>query len=164
MGAIVDASVADEVFGSNRTEAGERFFNWIDEGKGILMIGGSMLQELDKTSYRRKEIRKWIRQAILAGNVREIKELTASTERLRDKGGFKSNDPHVLALALASGARLLYSNDKTLQQDFRTKELIDRPRGKVYSTKDKDRQFRKKHRNLLLGLQNKELCGLPRAE
>ena len=34
MGAIVDAGVADEVFGSNRSEAGKHFFDWIDAGKG----------------------------------------------------------------------------------------------------------------------------------
>ena len=91
MGAIVDASVADEVFGSNRPEAGEEFFNWIDAGKGVLMIGGKILQELEKTSFRKTKIKKWIRQAILAGNVREIKELKidALTTKLRDKGGIQ---------------------------------------------------------------------------
>lgn len=164
MGAIVDASVANEVFGSNRTEAGEQFFNWIATGKGVLMIGGKILQEFNKTSYKRREIKKWIRQAILAGNVREVQELkvNALTASLWDNREFKSNDPHVLALAQASGARLLYSNDKTLQRDFKNKRLIDQPRGKVYSTnEDKDRKFQEKHKSLLLELENGNLCGTP---
>lgn len=164
MGAIVDASVVDEVFGSNRTEAGEQFFNWIAAGKGILMVGGKILREFDQTSYKRRGIKRWVRQAILAGNVREVQELKINTltASLWDNRVFKSNDPHVLALAQASGARLLYCNDKTLQQDFKNKKLIDQPRGKVYSTNEyKDRKFQEKHKILLLELENGNLCGTP---
>ena len=42
--------------------------------------------------------------------------------------------PHVLALAQVSGARLLYSNDQTLQRDFKNSKLIKNPRGNVYTT------------------------------
>ena len=44
----------------------------------------------------------------------------------------KSNDIHILALARASGARLLYTGDKALMADFKKKAIID-PRGKIYS-------------------------------
>lgn len=44
-----------------------------------------------------------------------------------------SNDPHVLALARATGVRLLYTGDGDLARDFTDKRFIDRPRGKVYS-------------------------------
>lgn len=46
----------------------------------------------------------------------------------------QSDDPHILALAVVSGARLLYSNDRLLQHDFKNLALINQPRGKVYST------------------------------
>ena len=46
----------------------------------------------------------------------------------------QSDDPHILALAVVSGARLLYSNDRLLQHDFKNPALINQPRGKVYST------------------------------
>ena len=39
---------------------------------------------------------------------------------LQDAGACQSNDLHVLALAQVSGARLLYSNDLSLHQDFET--------------------------------------------
>ncbi len=61
-------------------------------------------------------------------------EIHARTQELQNEGKCASNDLHVLALAQASGARLLYSNDRALQRDFKNKNLIDRPRGKVYST------------------------------
>lgn len=160
MGAIIDANVADEVFGSNRCEAGKQFFDWVDAGKGVLMIGGGILQEFDKTSFGKRKIKEWIRQAVLAGNVREFKEpkINTLTKKLLDEKKCKSDDPHVLALAQASGARLLYSNDKKLQQDFKSKELIDQPRGKIYSTGNGDKKFQRKHKRLLLELQNKQLC------
>ena len=45
----------------------------------------------------------------------------------------KSNDPHILALARASGARLVYTGDGKLIADFKNKRLIDGPRGKIYT-------------------------------
>ena len=58
----------------------------------------------------------------------------ADDERaLRAGGDMRSNDPHVLALARASGARLLYAGDKKLMDDFKDKRFIDQPRGQVYS-------------------------------
>ena len=45
----------------------------------------------------------------------------------------RSDDPHVLALARTAGVRLLYTGDRDLMADFKNKELIDRPRGRVYT-------------------------------
>ena len=43
-----------------------------------------------------------------------------------------SDDPHVIALARVSGARLLCTLDQGLHCDFRDKNLIAKPRGYVY--------------------------------
>jgi len=60
----------------------------------------------------------------------------------------------IVALAQVSGARLLYSNDRNLQQDFGNKAFIDKPRGKVCSTLESG-DLTKVHKGLLL---NKGLC------
>ena len=60
----------------------------------------------------------------------------------------RSNDQHVIALAQVSGARLLYSDDGDLHEDFKNNRLINRPRGVVYSTKNGD-NLTPAHRNLL---------------
>lgn len=52
---------------------------------------------------------------------------------LQGTGQLRSNDPHILALARASGARLLYTADKDLIADFKNPRIVSRPRGKVYS-------------------------------
>lgn len=61
-------------------------------------------------------------------------ERFANDERtLRARADLHSDDPHVLALARATGVRLLYTSDRNLKDDFKRKDLIDRPRGSVYS-------------------------------
>ena len=151
MCAILDASVADEVFCPNRPEAGVEFFNWIQDRIGRLVVGGKLLEELNRTS-----VREWARQALNAGLIRSVSasEVDTMTETLRNEGSCSSDDPHVIALARVSGARLLYSNDKKLQRDFKNKTLIDGPRGKVYSTL-KDQSFTNSHRQIL---RRKDLC------
>ena len=151
MCAIIDANVAHEVFGLNRPEAGVEFFNWITQ-RGRLVVGGQLLEELNKTRTR-----EWAKQGINAGLIRSMGEsdVNIRTEELRRERKYRSDDPHVLALAQISGARLLYSNDAKLQQDFKNKSLIDSPRGKVYSTRLQNKDFRSSHKQLL---EKRDLC------
>ena len=96
---------------------------------GQLVIGGKLRSELADFIPP-----KWLRQAILAGWVRQesddvVDKLSGELEQ-----DCRSNDPHIIALARLSGTRLLYSNDRALQKDFKDKNLIDRPRGTVFTT------------------------------
>ena len=146
MCAIVDANIASEVFGANTCPASEKFLEWVNKGRGRLVVGGKLLEELEKLSG----FREWSQNARLAGIVRTANEDTvnARAEQIRDAGTCQSDDPHVIALAQISGARLLYSNDKALHQDFKRKILVDSPRGKVYSTVE-DKSFKQVHQKLL---------------
>lgn len=149
MCAILDANVVHEVFGRNRSEAGKKFFDWIMERSGRLIVSGKLREELNKTPFR-----KWMREALRTGFLKREYEsaVEARTRELRREGEY--SDPHVLALAQVSGARLLYSNDAALQKDFKSKHLIDKPRGKVYSTLE-SKSFQCAHERLLA---NKNLC------
>lgn len=149
MCAIVDADVADQVFGQgDRPEAGREFFEWLNTGRGRMVTGGENLRELSRTSAE-----KWMQGAIAAGRV-QILEKTKIDDKASDlEIACVSNDPHVVALAQISGARLLYSNDRCLHQDFRNKALVDQPRGSIYSTNKSD-TFDRRLRVLL----NKSLC------
>lgn len=155
MCAIVDANVVSEVFGSNLPPAGEKFFDWLNQGSGRLIVGGKLLEELEQGSA---DFRRWGREAQLAGRmiIANKSEVDARTEQIQREGAIRSDDPHVIALAQESRARLLYSNDGNLQQDFKNKSLIDDPRGKVYSTSG-DGSFLPRHDRLL---KNKKLCRL----
>ena len=153
MCAILDANVAGQVFGADRPAAGQAFFEWIDSGRGRLVVGGKLRRELDGN----RAFRDWRLQAVLAGRIRLLndEEVDGRARQLKQEGKCRSDDEHVVAVALLGGARLLYSNDDALQKDFGNKDLIDRPRGKVYSTQ-RHNHLRPEHRRLLA---NRNLCG-----
>ena len=147
MCAIVDANVVSEVFGSNLSPAGDRFFNWLNRGSGLLVVGGKVLEELEASS---PNFRRWGQEAQLAGRIRILNRtiIDERTAQLQNDAAIKSDDPHVIALAQVSGARLLYTNDLDLQRDFKNKMLIDEPRGKVYST-GRGGNYQRRHARLL---------------
>lgn len=154
MCAIVNANVANEVFGPNPTPAGERFFNWINKGSNRLVVGGKLLSELETGSPL---FRNWASEVARSGNMKILNEgrILEMTDQIEQERRHTSDDPHVLAVARLSGARLLYSNDADLQRDFKNKRLIDDPRGKVYSTTRENKDFTITHRRLL---RRKDLC------
>lgn len=147
MCAIVDANIANEVFGPHPTPAGEKFLDWVDGGSHRLVVGGKLLGELAKSS---QDFRKWMSRAMRTGKMKVLdkNKVSTRTDRIEQERLHTSNDPHVLALAQLSGARLLYSNDAKLQQDFKNKDLIDRPQGNIYSTRQ-NKNFTMTHKRLL---------------
>lgn len=158
MCAIVDASVTFEVFGRKQTEAGRQFRRWLDGDRGKLVVGGRNLTELAHNG----NFERWFLEARrLTGRVQQVAgaRIEAQAAELRRTGLLKSKDEHVLALALASGARLLYSDDSNLNDDFLNPGIIQRPRGRVYTTpKSESGSFTPEHRKLL---ETKNLCGMP---
>lgn len=138
MCAILDNDVAHEVFSSKRnsiTFRGTVFLKWIEDGKSVLIVGGKLTKEL----YKTENARDWIKQGLLAGSVinEEVDEagvkLATRTSKLKQQGSCHSNDPHVIALAQISGARILYTKDGDLMKDFRNSALLN-PKGKIYSS------------------------------
>ncbi len=73
-------------------------------------------------------------------------------QRLRSTAICGSNDHHILALAIVSGARTLATDDNPLAADFRNKRIIDQPRGSIY-------RHPAKHRRLL---RHTSSCGIGR--
>ena len=148
MCAILDANVVHEVFGDSPSASGAAFLDWIEGGNGKLAVGGKLTREL--SSAGTTKFTRWLRQARLATRVIVIGEsrIARNIEILDEKDLCESNDRHVIAVAQISGARLLYSNDKSLQRDFKNKKLIDKPRGKIYET-SRDENFPDKHQQLL---------------
>ena len=154
MCAIIDSNIVHEIFGESRPEAGKKFLNWIESGKVQLVVGGTLFQELKGAS---QNFRKWTKSAFSTGKIiLENGERVMEREKeLQETKVCSSNDLHIIALAQLSGARLLYSNDKKLQQDFKNRQLINNPRGKIYSTNDGREAFSSGHKNLL---SRRDLC------
>ena len=152
MCAIVDTNVAYEVFDPNpeRPEAGRHFFNWLTSPRGQLVVGGDLLEELSGNSA----FLTWFRAAITSARVRRVANdvLAPHLDELASKT-CKSNDMHFLALAAASGARLLYTNDRALMDDFRDGAIIPNP-GRVYTT-GRSKSVTSTHKRLLA---RRDLC------
>ena len=147
MCAIIDNDVQHQVFNPKKqTPAGRYFLDWIDKRHGKLVIGGKLRREL----VEHDQFRKWFQQAILSSNVIQIDDQKVDdvAVRILKQHDLKSDDEHTLALAKISGARLLFTNDLQLQEDFANRAIIHSPRGKIYTTV-KFREVRKVHQDLL---------------
>ena len=156
MCAILDNSTRDEVFGNLPTDRGRFFFDWINQGQGRLAIGGTKLRtELGGSTQQPGSVnfRRWLPTAIRLGFVIQPDDddmVDAAADNLEAQGICLSDDPHVLALAQDTGARLLYSNDEALRQDFTNRAIIGGVRGKVYPNTD--------YREFLNDRRNRRLC------
>ena len=148
MCAIVDKNVIHRLFDPNRRQKGdELFFRWM-EGAGRIVIGGGVRSEF----YDHCKAKEWAQQVLVAGKIRELNyaKVNARTKELKKSNLCKSNDRHVIALAQLSGARLLYTLDKLLMEDFKNPALVNKPRGKIYKS-EKTKKL----------LEEKDLCPDP---
>ena len=133
MCAIVDNNVRDQVFGANsQSPAGRFFLAWLSDGRGKLVIGGQLLRELNDYG----DFKRWLRTAMARNTALAVDDgrVDAETETIRAGRVCRSDDEHILALARISGARLLFTNDRDLQDDFRDRRIIANPRGRIYTT------------------------------
>ena len=148
MCAIVDANVSHEVFAPGRqTEAGKFFYDWLMRPNGgIIVAGGSLLRELNHS----EPFRRFFGARLLTPRSRRISDADIADAELaiRAQGLCRSNDEHILALARISGARLLFTNDRDLQDDFRDRRIIAAPRGRIYTTLEHG-DVRRTHQDLL---------------
>ena len=148
--AILDADCVGEVFGREESEAGAEFLRWLLDGKLRLVSGGQAQEELRENN----EFRQWAAARppnlmVFSQSLIEPRK-TELDNRKRTFGDVRSNDTHVLALALISGSRLLYSRDKALRADFEDASIILGPWGQLYNEGAKDR-LDDRHRQRLSG-------------
>lgn len=97
-----------------------------------LVLGGRLEDEY----YGHHRLKKVFLELIRAGRLVKFPRPVVDTEENHIARNFiiRSNDPHVLALARISGARILCSRDQPLHADFTDKRLVDNPRGKVWQS------------------------------
>ena len=114
--------------------------DWLNKGRGKVVYSTGGKFEKDINEFARNTLNELTR----GGKAKLIpqQQLKSDISRLEKDSNYESNDAHVLALAVVSGARLLYTEDKALRDDFKKgkwkngKFIISNPRGKLYSSKD----------------------------
>ena len=156
MCAIVDINVAHQGLGRDRTEAGKFFFDWLLNG-GILVVGGSKFESEIKNDSR---FLRFVNERRQSGKVRQgIKsdEVDAEQNRLIGRNICESDDEHILALARVSDTRILFTNDDALQNDFRNPNIINNPRGQIYTTAVHT-DVRQVHRDRLSPRNVRQIC------
>ena len=152
MCAIIDNDVSHQVFGANPTGSGLFFREWLGRSNGgIIVAGGRLFRELiqNPNFQRFFEARQQAGRAIRIPDA-EVDAAEAELQTIDTR----SNDKHVLALARVSGARLLFTNDRALQDDFRNTSIIPGTRGRVYTAVERT-DIRRTHRDLL---RRNDLC------
>ena len=154
MCAIVDTNVYHEVFSTgSQSNAGKYFYDWLmRRNGGTFVSGGEHLRELNRIA----DFKRVFAERLQAGRARRIPDdlVDTETETVRSEGLHRSNDEHVLALARVSGARLLFTNDDDLQDDFRDRQIVSGTRGLVYTT-GQSKDVSNTHRSLL---RRRDLC------
>jgi hypothetical protein len=70
-----------------------------------------------------------------AGRAQSARDDVVDAEQavVEELGHCTSDDPHILALARVTGARLLATMDGDLTTDFKNPSIVNKPRGKVYT-------------------------------
>ena len=127
---IVDASVAGLVFSIPYQVDFAPLWRWLIEKDGKLVYGGQLAKELGRLPKAKR---------ILAELKSEGRALLCPRQKVDEEekevhklGLCRSDDPHVIALARVSGARVLCTNDGDLEVDFKNRQLVPAPRGTIY--------------------------------
>lgn len=118
-----------------------------------MVVGGKLLKELKVNS----NFQQWYGQALgrqlaISTTAENDMDMESIIEDLVQQNSCASDDYHILALAKATGARLLYTQDKKLISDF--KEIV---KGKVYPSGNSKNA--KRNRNRIHN--EKNLCVTP---
>ena len=126
---IIETNCVADVFREPTSPAFEPIFKWIIDKGGVLVTGGDNQREIFNVGSARITILNWFR----LGRAHIIPDVDSKATSLSFDPNIRSNDFHVLALALLSGARVLCSTgDGDLCRDFKNIKVIPRPRGRIY--------------------------------
>lgn len=128
---IVDANCAVETLCANPSKAFGPVNQALIKKNAVMVMGGTKL----RNEYMKlAAVWRFIVSLDRAGKAVACSDaaVDALQKKLEDSGTLQSDDPHIIALAIISGARLLCSKDKNLHKDFRSQKLIKDPRGNVY--------------------------------
>ena len=129
---IIDRNKHGQFLREQPTEDMQPVFDWISKrgGKLVYSTGGIFTKEFfGKARTRMEDYRQ-------AGKAKLIpyQEVEEKLNNL-DRDLLKSDDPHIIALALASGVRVLYTEDADLIEDFTNYRIMGAGnRGKIYSS------------------------------
>ncbi len=139
---IIDANCAVETLTNAPSPEFEPVIRAIMSNKAVMVRGGEKLT----LEYKRLPmVWRFIVALDRAGKsiVVSDSEVNRVHQLLKVANTLQSDDPHIIALAQVSGARLLCSKDQALHTDFGNKAFVDEPRGSIYQNKSHAKLLKK---------------------
>ena len=132
---ILDADAFSK-FKDPENEDMKPVWNWIRNKNGKIAYSNTQKIEREWNDARMDNLRDELRKA---GKIKLVSSDVTQQKENEIKAQIRSNDSHIIALALIADTRILISGgDSDLIRDFKNRELV---RGKVY--------LRKQHAHLL---------------
>ena len=125
---IVDNDVGQSFFSSQRGDPYFPALDWIRRKDGRLVVGGRLWIK----EYYGTQRANLVQSLEQAGRAIIYPASIVNAEEDAVKFDCKSNDAHIIALARVSGARVLCTQDSTLEDDFKNQALVNSPRGHIY--------------------------------
>jgi hypothetical protein len=127
---IVDANLCSVVFKKTNDIVYQKLRQLIFSNRLTLVHGGELTRE-----YARAGVLHVVAMLSQSGRAIKIADNLIEAQLPHATQLCVSNDTHVIALARADRKRahLLCTDDQALQSDFKNKDLIDKPRGTIYS-------------------------------
>ena len=122
---VIDASAFRHLTSQTKNTAGFELQSWVQRRDGLIVYSASntaYAKELSKNYAVQELLVEWGRR----GQAVEISEskVNAALKHVPGKPTRKSNDPHVLAVAKAGRAQVLFSCDEDLQKDFANTDVL----------------------------------------
>lgn len=136
---IIDKNMFHHFLERTKNSAGEQLRSWIRNRHGLIVYTekdtgyGKELRENKHVLSIIEDFRKRNFAIVI-----ETEKVADANKRLPSKDTLKSDDPHVLALALASDAKVLFSCDGDLCEDFKNVEVIPKVAGGRHIVPDLD--------------------------
>ena len=121
---ILDASAFGHLCSGTKNSAGDQLRKWIGRRNGVVVY--STYGKYDEELSKHRDARELLGSFVDNGKAEDIDraDYKAALKKIPSNPPRKSNDPHILALALASEATVLFSCDKNLRKDFADTEII----------------------------------------
>lgn len=144
---IIDASVAGVAFAIPYHVDFKPLWHWIECQDGRIVLGGRLSSELNRLPNVRRLLAEFTRAGLAVYVTKQ--KVDEEEKEVHKLGLCRSNDPHVIALARVSGARVLCTNDGDLEVDFKNRQLVSAPRGSIY--KNASHKSLLKHNRICIG-------------
>jgi predicted nucleic acid-binding protein len=125
---IIDANVISDL--NAPTEDGAPILKWLLTGGGGLIVGGKLKLELARSS----KMRSTMVTLSQAGKLHSLDDEKVKTLADKIKNNCHSDDRHVIAAAVESGCRLIFSRDHNLHKDAKNKDILS-PTASIYQNK-----------------------------